>query len=102
MGQQHDKLTFKPIQDKNQVSMSETTRRQRIHNLDVTVWVGKNGIDTVVDELNDQLTEREFVKVKFHRSARAGTDAETLAGKLAERVNATVVETRGHTAVLER
>lgn len=82
--------------------MSETTRRQRIHNLDVTVWVGKNGIEAVVDELNDQLAEREFVKVKFHRSARAGTDTETLAEQLAERVNASVIETRGHTAVLER
>ena len=82
--------------------MSETTRRQRIHNLDVTVWVGKNGIEAVVDELNDQIAEREFIKVKFHRSARAGTDTETLAEQLAERVNASVIETRGHTAVLER
>jgi RNA-binding protein len=82
--------------------MSDATRAQRIHNLDVTVWVGKNGIDVVTDELDDQLGDREFVKVKFHRAARGGTDAETLAAELAERVGATVVQTRGHTAVLER
>ncbi len=82
--------------------MSNTTRRQRIHELDVTVWVGKRGISAVTEELNDQLAEREFVKIKFHRAARSGTDTESLADKLAEQVNADVVETRGHTAVLER
>ncbi len=82
--------------------MSDLTRAQRIHNLDVTVWVGKNGIDVVTDELDDQLGDREFVKVKFHRSARGGTDVETLATALADKISATVIQTRGHTAVLER
>jgi RNA-binding protein len=82
--------------------MSNTSRDQRIHDLDVTVWVGKNGIDAVSDELSDQLQEREFVKVKFLRAARGGTDTETLAAELADLVGATVVRTRGHTAVMER
>lgn len=82
--------------------MSDTTRAQRIHDLDVTVWVGKNGISAVTDELDDQLGEREFVKLKFHRAARGGTDTETLADELADAVGASVVQTRGHTAVLER
>jgi len=82
--------------------MSDSTRRQRIHNLDVTVWVGKRGIDAVTEELDDQLDEREFVKVKFHRAARGGTTTEELAADLAESVTAEVVETRGHTAVVER
>jgi RNA-binding protein len=82
--------------------MDDSSRRQRIHNLDVTVWVGKNGIEAVTDELSDQLHEREFVKIKFHRAARGGTDTETLADELAERVDANVIETRGHTAVMEK
>jgi len=82
--------------------MSDTARRQRIHELDVTVWVGKNGIDPVVDELNDQLGERDFVKAKFLRASRGGTTTEELADDLADRVNAEVVRTRGHTAVFER
>jgi len=82
--------------------MSDTARRQRIHELDVTVWVGKNGIDPVVDELNDQFAERDFVKAKFLRAARGGTSTEELAAELADRVNADVVRTRGHTAVFER
>lgn len=82
--------------------MSDTSRSERIHNLEVTLWVGKHGIDAVVDELDDQLGDREMVKVKFHRAARSGTDTESLASNLADRVDATVLETRGHTAVLER
>jgi RNA-binding protein len=82
--------------------MTNDNRRQRIHDLDVTVWVGKNGIEAVVDELSDQLAERNLVKVKFLRAARGGTTTEALADDLADDVNADLVETRGHTAVLER
>ena len=82
--------------------MNDGTRKQRIHDLDVTVWVGKNGIDPVVDELGDQLDDAEFVKVKFLRAARGGTTSEALAEELAERVGATVVRVRGHTAVFEQ
>jgi len=76
--------------------------RSRAHDLDVTVWVGKGGIDPVVDELDDQLRDRELVKVKFLRAARGGTTTEELADRLADRTSASVVETRGHTAVLRR
>jgi len=82
--------------------MDPETRSQRIHDLDVTVWVGKNGIEPVVDELADQLSDGELVKVKFLRAARGGTDTETLAEQLREAVDATLVQTRGHTAVYER
>lgn len=78
------------------------SRRQRIHDLDVTLWVGKSGIDAVTEELDSQLGDRDLVKAKFHRSARAGRDVDGLAADLADRVGASVVETRGHTAVLER
>jgi RNA-binding protein len=81
--------------------MSDPTRRQRIHDLDVTVWVGKNGLDPVVDELAAQLDDTAFVKTKFLRAARGGTSTEALAGELAERVGADLVRTRGHTAVFE-
>ena len=77
-------------------------RRKRAHDLDVTVWVGKGGIAAVTDELRDQLHERELVKVKFLRAARGGTSTEDLAAELAETVEATLVETRGNTAVYAR
>jgi RNA-binding protein len=82
--------------------MTDDDLRARAHDLDVTVWVGKSGVDPVVDELADQLAERDLVKVKFLRGARGGTTTDELADDLAERVDAEVVETRGHTAVFHR
>lgn len=82
--------------------MSENDLRKRAHDLDVTVWVGKSGLDPVVDELADQLDDRELVKVKFLRAARGGTTTEELAEELADSVNAEVFDTRGHTAVIRR
>lgn len=82
--------------------MTDDDLRARAHDLDATLRVGKSGIDPVVDELGDQLTDRDLVKVKFLRAARGGTTTEELADDLAERVNAEVVETRGHTAVFHR
>jgi RNA-binding protein len=76
--------------------------RTRAHDLDVTVWVGKAGVESVVDELDDQLRDRDLVKVKFLRSARGGTTTEDLARDLADRVDADVFDTRGHTAVMHR
>ena len=81
---------------------SKDELRKRAHDLDVTVWVGKSGIGAVVDELDDQLSDRDLVKVKFLRSARGGTTTDELAADLAERVSAEVIETRGHTGVLHR
>lgn len=79
--------------------MTETLHG-RIQELDVTLWVGKRGLDPVVDELVNQLDERDLVKVKFLRSARGSKDVADLAEELAERVNADLVETRGNTAVI--
>jgi RNA-binding protein len=75
---------------------------RRAHDLDVTVWVGKAGLDPVVEELRDQLDDRELVKVKFLRSARGGTTTEELAEELADRANAVLFRTRGHTGVFRR
>jgi RNA-binding protein len=82
--------------------MDEQELRKAAHDLDVTVWVGKGGIDPVVEEAADQLHERELVKVKFLRAARGGTTVEELAAELAERTDSKVVETRGNTGVLHR
>ena len=82
--------------------MNEEEMRKRAHDLDVTVWVGKNGVDAVTDELADQLGDRDLVKVKFLRAARGGTSTEELADELADATSAEVFETRGNTAVLHR
>ena len=76
--------------------------RARAQSIDVTVWVGKAGVDAVVDELDDQLANRDLVKVKFLRSARGTASTDALAEDLADRVDATLVETRGNTGVFHR
>ena len=82
--------------------MADRTLREQAHDVDVTVWVGKAGIEAVTGELSDQLDDRELVKAKFLRAARGGTTTEELADDLADRVGAEVVETRGYTAVFLR
>jgi len=82
--------------------MDENSREQRIHELDATLRVGKNGVESVADELSNQLDNEQFVKVKFLRAARGGTTTEELADDLAGQVSADVVQVRGHTAVFER
>ena len=79
--------------------MDRHALRKQAHDLDVTVWVGKAGIDAVVGELRDQLDDRELVKVKFLEAKAPDTSTEELADALAERVDAELVETRGHTGV---
>ena len=73
-----------------------------MHELDATLRVGKKGIESVADELNSQLEDAEFVKVKFLRSSRGGTTTEELADEFATQVSADVARVRGHTAVFER
>jgi RNA-binding protein len=80
--------------------MDKQELRQRAHDLDVTVWVGKRGVEAVAEELRDQLAERDLVKVKFLRAARAEADVEELAEELAERASVELIETRGNTAVM--
>lgn len=70
-----------------------------IHELDVSLWVGKRGLDPVAEELTAQLEHHDLVKVKFLRSARGEDSTEELAVSLAEMAGTSIVETRGHTAV---
>lgn len=81
--------------------MSDDLRKEA-HDLDVTVWVGKGGVDSVVDELDDQLDDRDLVKVRFHDAAMADGGVDELAADLADRVDAELIETRGKTAVIHR
>lgn len=82
--------------------MSPTDLKSRAHDTDVTVWVGKSGLDPVTEELSDQLANSDLVKVKFLRAARGGTTTGELAEDLAGRADAELVDIRGHTAVYHR
>lgn len=77
--------------------------RGEAQQLDAKLQVGKAGItDAFVEELVGMLKRDRLVKVRLLRSARAGSDTESMAERLAERTEAVLVETRGNTAVLYR
>jgi RNA-binding protein len=80
------------------MTTDERTLKERAQTTDATLRVGKGGIDAVADELENQLRDRDLVKVKFLRAARGGTTTDELADRLAERAEADVIETRGNTA----
>ena len=82
--------------------MTDDDTARRAHELDATIRVGKNGVESVADELDRQLGDTDMVKVKFLRSARGGTDTETLADELADAAGARLYRTRGNTAVFRR
>jgi len=85
--------------------MDDEEARKVAHELDATVRVGKRGVESVADELSDQLAKDEPRKVKFLRSARGGNDTDTeevAEEQLAEAADAELIETRGHTAVYVR
>ncbi len=71
------------------------------HEQPVTAWVGKGGVETAIDEVKTQLADREYVKVRFHRSGLAGEAVEDVAATLAAETGATLVDVRGRTAVFE-
>ncbi len=73
-----------------------------IHELDVTVWVGKGGVSSAVDELGSQLEHREVVKVRILRAAQTGASVDDIADELARAVDGEVIDVRGHTAVIRR
>jgi RNA-binding protein len=82
--------------------MDQDELRREAHEADVTVWVGKGGVEAVTEELADQLADRDLVKVKFLRAARGGTNTDELADELADAAGAELFETRGNTAVYVR
>ncbi len=80
--------------------MSDDANADRLHNLETSIWVGKRGIEPIIEELATQLEHHDFVKVKFLRAARTSQTTEELAVELADRVGGEVIRTRGHTAVI--
>lgn len=73
-----------------------------IHDLDVTLWVGKAGVESASEELATQLKHRELVKVRVLRAGRSGRGIEEIAEELASSVDGRVIDVRGHTTVIGR
>lgn len=79
-------------------------KRAQANQLDVTLHVGKNGVnEATVAELKAQLHKKKLVKVRLLKSATEGGEAnQAQAEALATQADAQLVEVRGHTAVFWR
>lgn len=66
-----------------------------------TVWVGKEGATLqIVNEISRQLDKREIVKAKILRSALKDEEAKSVASKIAQQTDSSLIEVRGHTFLL--
>ena len=66
-----------------------------------TIWIGKNRISReILREIEKQLEKKEMVKIKILKSALQGDEAKTVASRIAEQTEASLVEVKGHTFML--
>jgi len=72
--------------------------KSRSRRTEVTVWIGKEGAsEALVSQVENQLKNRELVKVKVQRSALREVDANNFAAQVAASTGSTVIEVMGHT-----
>lgn len=75
--------------------------RAEAHHLPAIVHVGKEGVSpTLVQSLDDALRTRELVKVQLGRTV--DEKAKALAGEIADRVDAEIIQVIGKTITLYR
>ena len=66
-----------------------------------TIWIGKEGASSkILNEISRHLEKREMVKVKVLQSALKEEKTVTIASKIAEQTESSLVDVRGHTIVL--
>lgn len=78
-------------------------RQAKDASLPITMRVGKSGLsDSVVVELEGQLSSRSLVKVKVNRGLYTKDDLNTVWNIMAEKTNSSIVFARGNVAVFWR
>ncbi|VVB87432.1 CRS1 / YhbY (CRM) domain protein [uncultured archaeon] len=76
--------------------------RAEASELELSMHIGKSGIEKVVEELKKQLKTKKMVKVKFLRTALLEGNKQELSEKLADLTDSELIEVRGNTAVFRR
>lgn len=73
--------------------------RKQAHHLQPIFQVGKFGVnEQMVNQINDALEKRELIKVTVLQNCL--TDKQTIAAKLSDKTNATIVQIIGRQIVL--
>ncbi|MDB2367152.1 YhbY family RNA-binding protein [Candidatus Poseidoniales archaeon] len=78
-------------------------RQAKDASLPITMRIGKSGLtDSVIVELEGQLSSRSLVKVKVNRGLYPRDDLKKVWNVMGEKTNSSVVFTRGNVAVFWR
>ncbi|MCH1422457.1 MAG: YhbY family RNA-binding protein [Candidatus Poseidoniaceae archaeon] len=82
----------------------ESIRREALsHDFQATIRIGKSGItETLISEIDAQLTTRSLVKIKINRGLFEKKDIPNVWSHLAEQTHSKVVLSRGNVGVLWR
>lgn len=68
-----------------------------LHQLKVTVWIGKKGIsDSTINEIKSQIKERKIIKIKWLRNT------EIVPEEIAKMANADIIQKIGRTMILSK
>ena len=68
-----------------------------LHQLKVTVWIGKKGIsDSTINEIKSQIKERKIIKIKWLRNTYIVPE------EIAKMANADIIQKRGRTMILSK
>ncbi len=77
--------------------------RSQGKSLEPSLRIGKNGLsEGMIREIEEQLTKKEMIKIKFLGSFAKNQNKRERAKTLADSVNAFVVESVGNTIVLQK
>ena len=68
-----------------------------LHQLKVTVWIGKKGIsDSTINEIKSQIKERKIIKIKWLRNT------DIVPEEIAKMANADIIQKRGRKMILSK
>ena len=77
--------------------------KRRLGDEKPTVWIGKKSVsDELLGEIEKQIDRREMIKVRILRSALERGETTVIASGIAEKVEASLVDVKGHTFILFR
>lgn len=86
--------------NKRLTSKAKKILRARSHSLSPVVWIGKEGVDKVINEVERQIKDKGLIKVKIRKVALEKDSRKNIAEKLASEIDAEVVSIVGNVITL--
>jgi len=90
------------MSNKRLTSKARKVLRARSHSLSPVVWIGKGGVDKVINEVKRQIKDKGLIKVKIRRTALEKDTRENIAKRLALEADAEIVSLVGNVITLFR